>query len=194
MLHWDNKYYCYMDEKTRWLAKVAEQHSEWIKIVKSFGERHYYEDIVQEMYLVLFKYGSEEKIIKNGIVSRGYVFFTLRSVYYQYYNSKKRINKVSIDNEEFYIQIPDDSKMDEQIAFNKICLLIDNEIESWDWYNRKLFKIYRDSGLSIRGIAAETKISWVSIFNSLKNMKDRIKKEYQDEWDNYIDNNYEQIN
>ena len=84
--------------------------------------------------------------------------------------------------------------MDEQIAFNKICNLIDAEIENWDWYNRKLFKIYRDSGLSIRGIAAETKISWVSIFNSLKNMKTRIKKEYQDDWDNYKDNNYESIN
>lgn len=183
-----------MDKKAGWLAKVAEQHKEWITIVKSFGEKQYYEDIVQEMYLVLFKYGSKEKVIKNGLVSRGYVFFTLRSVYYQYYNSKKKINKVSIDNEEFCIQIPDNSEMDEQIAFNKICLLIDQEIESWDWYNRKLFKIYRDSGLSIRGIAAETKISWVSIFNSLKNMKTRIKKEYQDEWDKYRDDNYEQIN
>jgi len=183
-----------MDKKSKWLSKVAEQHNEWIKIVKSFGEKHYYEDIVQEMYLVIYKYSSEDKIIKNGVVSRGYIFFTLRSVYFQYYNSKKKINKVSINNDKFYIQIPDNNKMDEQIAFNKICNLIDAEIENWDWYNRKLFKIYRDSGLSIRGIAAETKISWVSIFNSLKNMKTRIKKEYQDDWDNYKDNNYESIN
>ena len=66
-----------MDKKSKWLSKVAEQHNEWIKIVKSFGEKHYYEDIVQEMYLVIYKYSSEDKIIKNGAVSRGYIFFTL---------------------------------------------------------------------------------------------------------------------
>jgi len=183
-----------MDKNTEWLAKVAEQHNEWIKIVKSFGEKHYYEDIVQEMYIVIYKYSSEEKIIKNGIVSRGYIFFTLRSVYFQYYNSKKKINKVSLDSDEFFIQIPHNSEMDEQIAFNKICDLIDKEIQNWDWYNRKLFKIYRDTELSIRGIASKTKISWVSIFNSLKNMKNIIKKEYQKDWDNYKNNNYESIN
>ena len=99
-----------MDKKSKWLSKVAEQHNEWIKIVKSFGEKHYYEDIVQEMYLVIYKYSSEDKIIKNGVVSRGYIFFTLRSVYFQYYNSKKKINKVSINNDKFYIQIPDNNK------------------------------------------------------------------------------------
>lgn len=183
-----------MGKKAKWLEKVAEQHNEWIKIVKGFGEKDYCEDIVQEMYLTIYKYANEKKVIRNGIVSRGYVYFTLRSLYFQYYNSKRKINKVSIDNEEFCVQIPDDNQMDEQIAFNKICKLIDDEIEMWDWYNRKLFKIYRDSGLSIRGIAAQTKISWVSIFNSLKNMKTRIKNEFQEDWDNYRDNNYEQIN
>ena len=83
--------------------------------------------------------------------------------------------------------------MDEQIAFNKLCQLIDNEVESWEWYNKKLFKLYRDSNLSIRGIAQETNISWVSIFNSLKNAKNKIKNKFQEDWDDYENNDFESI-
>tara|TARA_R110000868_G_scaffold392102_1_gene662619 strand:+ start:322 stop:870 length:549 start_codon:yes stop_codon:yes gene_type:complete len=182
-----------MDKSAQWLALVAKKHNQWINIVKSFGEKSYYEDIVQQMYITLYKYSSEEKIIKNGVVSNGYVFFTLRSIYYQYYNSKRKIKKINIDNQEFFNQIPDDSKMDEQIAFDKICRLIDDEIENWEWYNKKLFKIYRDSDLSIRGIAQETSISWVSIFNTLKNSKNKIKDKFQEDWDDYENNDYELI-
>ena len=182
-----------MDKSAEWLAIVAKKHKEWINIVKSFGEKSYYEDIVQQMYITLYKYSSKEKIIKDGIVSTGYIYFTLRSIYFQYYNSKKKVNKISIDNEEYFYEIPDDTQMDEQIAFNKLCKLIDNEVESWEWYNKKLFKIYRDTPLSIRGIANETNISWVSIFNSLKNAKKKIKNKFQEDWDDYENNDYELI-
>lgn len=113
-----------MDKPTEWLAKVAERHKEWIAIVKSFGEYDYCEDLVQEMYLTIYKYANEDKVIRNGVVSRGYLYFTLRSLYYQYYNSKRKITKVSIDDDEFTIQIPNDSQMDEQIAFHKICTML----------------------------------------------------------------------
>jgi len=141
-----------MDKSTEWLEIVFKRHNEWIKIVNSFGEFNYAEDFVQEMYLVLYKYADENKIIKNGNVSRGYIYFTLRSIYFQYYNSKKRINKVYIDDNESTIQIQDYSEMDEQVAYNSLCQLIDEHIENWRWYERKMFTLYRDSSLSIRGI------------------------------------------
>ena len=71
-----------MGKEVKWLAKVAERHNEWISIVNSFGEYDFAEDITQEMYLTLYKYADEEKIIKNGVVSRGYVYFTIRSLYF----------------------------------------------------------------------------------------------------------------
>ena len=71
-----------MDETLR---LIAEQHKEWIKIINSFGEYDFAEDLVQEMYILIWKYGSEEKVIRNGKVSRGYIFFTLRNLYYQYF-------------------------------------------------------------------------------------------------------------
>lgn len=182
-----------MDKPTEWLGKVAERHKEWVAIVKSFGEYDYAEDLVQEMYLTIYKYADESKVIRNGVVSRGYCYFTLRSLYYQYYNSKKKITKVSLDDDEVTLQIPDASQMDEQIAFHKICTMIDEHIEGWRWYENRLFKLYRDSNLSIRGIAAETNISWVSIFNTLKNAKQEIKDKFEETYLDYKNKDYDRI-
>ena len=182
-----------MDKPTEWLGIVAKRHKEWINIVKSFGEYELAEDLVQEAYLTIYKYANEDKIIRNGIVSRGYMYFTLRSLYYQYYNSKRNITKLSIDDEEYTYQIEDDSEMDEQIAFNKICMLIDDHIDNWRWYERKLFTLYRDSDLSIRGIANETNISWVSIFNTLKHAKNELKENFSETWEDYKNQDYDRI-
>ena len=183
-----------MVKSAQWLEKVAERHTEWINIIKGFGEYEYAEDIVQECYLVLYKYANEEKIINNGEVSRGYLYFTLRSLYYQFYKNKRKIKKVSIDNEQHTYEIPYETQVDEQIAYNKICTMIDEHIQDWKWYERRLYQLYRDSGLSIRGIAKETNISWVSIFNTLKNAKHELKQKFQEDYDNYINDDFEKLN
>ena len=145
-----------MDKPTQWLAKVAERHTEWINIIKGFGEYEYAEDLVQEAYIVLYKYANEEKVIKDNVVSRGYLYFTLRSLYFQFYKNKRKIKKVSLDNEEYSKEVEYIDSLDEEVAYNKICELIDDHIEDWRWYEKKLFTLYRDSDLSIRGIAKET--------------------------------------
>ena len=58
-----------MDKSAEWLKLVAKHHNKWIKIVESFGEHQYKDDIVQEAYLALYKYTTPEKIIHNGKVS-----------------------------------------------------------------------------------------------------------------------------
>jgi len=182
-----------MDKSSEWLGIVAERHNEWISIVKSFGEYDFCEDIVQEAYLTIYKYADETKVIRNGVVSRGYMFFTLRSLTFQYYNSKKKIDKVSLDDEEFTIQIPNNSQMDEQVAFHKICTMIDDHIDSWRWYEKKLFSLYRDTELSIRGIAKETNISWVSIFNTLKHAKNELNEKFREDYEDYKNKDYDRI-
>ena len=182
-----------MDKTAEWLGIVAERHNEWISIVKSFGEYDFCEDIVQEGYLTIYKYADETKVIRNGVVSRGYMYFTLRSLYYQYYNSKRKIDKVSLDDEEFTIQIPNNSQMDEQVAFHKICTMIDDHIDSWRWYEKKLFSLYRDTELSIRGIAKETNISWVSIFNTLKHAKNELNEKFREDYEDYKNKDYDRI-
>ena len=194
MLHSFYEYNDYMDrEEIDWLKIVASQHEDWIKIVNGFGEYNYAEDIVQESYLRLFLYAKPENIIKDKKVSRGYMFFTLRSLYFQYYNSKRKITKVSIDDEENFLQIADETNLEEQEAFNKVCVLIDEVAEEWNWYDRKLFKLYRDTDLSIRKIAAETSISWVSIFNTLKNCKQDVQSKLSETYEDFKNEDYDRI-
>lgn len=181
-----------MDDK-KWLTIVAKQHKEWIKIVKTFGEHNYAEDIVQQMYEVLNKYASKEKIIKDGVVSRGYVFFTLRSIFLQYCNAKNKIQKVSLDDENVFLQIQDNSEMDAEIGYNNFVTLIDEHISNWRWYDRTLFKLYRDTDMSIRKISSETNISWVSIFHTLKKCKEELKDIFSEDFEDFKNKEYERI-
>ena len=172
-----------------WLKIVAEHHDRWVKIINSFGEYDYAEDIVQEMYIALQKYSKPESIIKNGKVSNGYVFFTLRSLYYQFYNAKNKVQKVNIDD----YKIENFSDIEQEKAYHKVCTLIDEHIENWHWYDQKLFKLYRDTDMSIRKIAKETGISWVSIFNTLKKCKLDLKENFSEDYDDYLNEDYERI-
>ena len=167
----------------KWLEQVAKHHKEWVEVIYKLGETDYAEDIVQESYMALIKYADAKKLIdENGKVRKGYMFFTLRSLYYQFYNKKKKVNKVSFDEQ---WEIFDDSNLDEQEAYNDICLMIDKELETWHWYDRKLFKLYRDSDMSMRDIAKETNISLISIFHSIKNYKEILNSKFQEDYNDY---------
>lgn len=175
----------------KWLEKVAKHHKEWISIIHKLGEYDWAEDIVQESYIALIKYADAEKLIDiNGNVRKGYMYFTLKSLYYQFYNKKMKITKVDIDG---CWNLFDDSNIDEQNAYNEICLLIDEEINNWKDYDRLLFKLYRDNDLSMRDIATGTTISLSSIFHSIKNHKKILKDKFQKEYQDYINNDYNMI-
>jgi DNA-directed RNA polymerase specialized sigma24 family protein len=191
VFNWCDKHYGYMGGQ--WLSKVAERHKEWIKIVNSFGEYDLAEDIVQESYIILYKYANEEKIIKDDIVSRGYMFFTLRTTWLQYLNTKNKIQKVRLDDDENYIQIEDYSEMDEQIGYNHLSLKINKHIEQWRWYDKTLFKLYSDTDMSIRKISKETNISWVSIFNTLKKCKNELKELFKEDYEDFKNEDYDKI-
>lgn len=176
-----------------WLKIVASEHKEWVNIVKSLGEYDYAEDIVQESYIALYKYAKPENIITNGKVNRGYMFFTLRSLLYQYYNKKSKVHKLSLDSDEVYLQIPDTTNLDEHNAFYKLCNMIDKETSNWHWYDRKMFNLYKDTDMSIRKIAKETNISWVSIFNTLKNCKQIINNKFKEDYEDFKNKDYDRI-
>jgi len=177
----------------QWLSIVAEQHDTWVGIVKSLGEHNYCDDIVQEAYIALSKYADPDKIIKDGKVSRGYMFFTLKSLTMQFFNKKKKIKKLDLDNEEVYMQIPYTDDMEEQEAFHKICTLVDELSKDWHWYDRKLWRLYSQTDMSIRKLAADTHISWVSIFNTIKNVKNEIRDNLGESWDDYKNKDYDRI-
>jgi hypothetical protein len=173
-----------------WLKDVAKEHKDWVKLVKSFGEDLYAEDLVQECYLRLYKYCKPENIIQNGQINKGFMYFTLRNMYLYGVRNKGKFEGFDIEA----IQIKDEpSQLDKHEAYLKILCKIENEVDSWHWYDQKLFELYRDTDLSIRDIAAETKISSSSIFNTLKNCKQKIRIAVGEDYTDYKNEDFELI-
>ena len=175
-----------MDSK--WLAKVAKYHNEYVKIVRSWGEVDYAEDIVQETYLKLLRYTTEEKIINNGKVSKTYVWYVLRSVYVEYLRSKSKLEKVELNKNIEYT-----NELEEEYAYGMVLERIDREIESWHYFDTLLFRHYIASGKSMRDIANDTNISLRTIFDTIKQCKLRIKENVGEDWEDFINKDYESI-
>jgi DNA-directed RNA polymerase specialized sigma24 family protein len=173
-----------------WLKYIAKHHKEWTSIVRSWGAGEYSEDIVQEMYMKLLKYTTEEKIVKNGQVNKSYVWFTLRSIFLSAIKEQKKIKRVNI-TDNFDIEYV--CELEESIAYSRMLNRIDEELDTWDWYDKMLFKLYAKSGDSIRDIAERSHISTTSIFHTLKYCKERIKDNVSEDYEDFKNEDYELI-
>lgn len=165
------------------LEALAEKHKDWLRMLKSFGcESHLAEDIVQEMYLRLHKYvGDSDRILYGEEINTYFVYITLRNMYATITRMQTRIKFVSIDelNDELPYEEPNLEALED---FDKLIDDIWGNVEDWHWYDKKLFEIYHNSPMSIRSIAEETKISARSIFNTLKNGKERIQSDCEESY------------
>ena len=164
------------------LEQVAKYHKDWVELASIF-DKDMAEDIVQELYLLLHKYKvTEEQMFTNGRINRGYVFIIIRNIHFQLFNIRKRINKVEL-NDEVYKMV-DDFDMEAELEWFEFRNKAEEEVNSWDWYDKKLFTLYRDNKTSIRKLAKETGISFVSIFHTLKANKQKLKRLLQEDYDN----------
>ena len=149
-----------------WLDLVAKYHEDYLRIVRSYGEEGYAEDIVQEMYLRLDKHGDKSKIInKDGTVNKPYIFFTLRNIFKSLCMERQKHKMVELD------EIKDIPVEYEYICKSEARHLLEarmsKEMKTWHWYDEKLFKLYRENEWSFREAAEETKIGYVSIFRTI---------------------------
>ena len=158
----------------KWLEKVAEDHKYYIKVVESFGETFLAEDIVQEAYLRMIKYCKPENIISKGKVNKSYVYFVIRNIYIDYLKERDKYDIVSIEH--VHHLTSESQEIEKHEAYLTILNKIKEESQTWHWYDKLLFEIYRDSGKSLRQLSKETNISVKSIFQTLKHCKQRIKE------------------
>lgn len=165
-----------------WITQIAKEHKEWVRITKMFGGNLFAEDIVQEVYIRLMKYSSENLCIIDGKINKPYIYFVLRNTFLlmQKGNRPEFIDLTNLHNIREH-----ESNLDNYIELENA---IEKEVSNWHWYDQKLWSIYRDEQMSIRKISEKTKISSKSIFTSLKSCKTRIKKATLNEWNNYKNN------
>lgn len=172
------------------LTKVSRSHKEWVNIVTTFGT-DYPEDIVQEMYLRLHKYGQTEKVLnEKGEVNLFYIWTLLRNCWHDS-NKSNKLEFISI--EALHNIINSEGNLEKHEAFDRIENLIDAESKTWHHYDKMLFDIYRKKTISMRGIAKETNISLKSIFNTLKHCKQRIKQNVGEDYKDYLNEDFELI-
>jgi len=170
---------------------VAENHKKYVSIIKNFGEHFYAEDLVQETYLMLYKWSSPDKYIKDGKPNDAYIWLCLRNSFLLYQREKRKATKVSLED----IQELSTNEINIEYfnSLEKIDTLVKNEVNSWHWYDAKMYKLYIDNKMPMRTIESETGISLRSIFETIKICKQRLKKAVGEDYEDFINQDYEQI-
>lgn len=164
-----------------WLEEVYDLHKDWVNLTRSMGGGSDSEDIVQEMYLKLAKYASEEKVVKNGRVSKGYVYFTLKTCLATFKGVENVYVPLTTDVrlEEAYDPLFDEFREDVRQA------LTDNH-----WYYERLYELYTDLELpelsSYRKMEDVLDIHYTTLARDFKVIKDTLKnnEELKDKWKN----------
>ena len=182
---------------------LSKKHQDWYNMARSFDLSHDdANEIVQEMYIRLYDYTKDiKKIMYNeNEVNTFYIYITLRNLYYSNFakygksvkkqkiflfteiddNSLRRVYNNYCDDYELYMQSVNKKK-----KLDTLLEKIEQTIDSWYWYDKKLTKLYFDSGMSMRDLSKETKISLSSIFNTLTNAKEKIRQNTKKEYKRY---------
>jgi RNA polymerase sigma factor (sigma-70 family) len=183
---------------------LSKYHKLWISMGISMGiPSHLVEDFVQEMYLRLNKYVKEpKKIMYNETdINKFYVYITIKNLYNDYLKERNRHHMVRLDDIDVTFEIVEPTpeaqrkaEVEKQRAEERLIDLIQDEVGSWDsWYDQKLFKVYYETDISMRKLAKETNISVTSIFNSCKNYKDIIKSKFGEDFEDYLNGDFDLI-
>jgi DNA-directed RNA polymerase specialized sigma24 family protein len=170
----------------QWLSIISKHHKEWVSIVKSFGSDNP-EDIVQDMYLRIYQYVEPSKIITDGQVNKGFIWFTLRNLFL------KDVIKYKGEQLNGYEAQEQEPIQEQKETLDKILDKIESCVNDFDWYDKMLFNIYYNSDKSQRDLAKQTSISLSSLSNSLKAQKKTIIKLVGEDYQDYMNKDYELI-
>lgn len=169
---------------------LADKHKDWFFMAKSFGvSDDEANELVQQMYIRVSDYVSDvKKIMYNKTeVNTYYVYVTLRNLFLSnFHKIDKRVvyesdvSSASFDHQQTLINLEQEKEY-----FDEVIDKIDSLVDKWYWYDKRVFKIHFYDQMSMRKIAKETKISLSSIFNTLTNAKEKIRKESKEEYKKY---------
>ena len=163
------------------LEKLSKRDKDWMRMAQSFGlDKETSRDLVQEMYLKLYEKTTYDKIkYGDDDVNTFYVYVTLRNLFYDRKRSKVSLVELKEDFE--YEESSNDCKH----LLEEMLEDISETIENLHWYDRKIFEIYYANNETIRQLSEGSKISSSSIFNTLKNVRTKIKEKHKEKYQEY---------
>jgi len=143
------------------------------------------EDLVQETFLQLMSMNQHKLLI---IIESGKIkTYICKILMVKYYSKKSQFNrkfvqykKKKIESDESFLEhlANKNSEVVEEVNSHnqKLKKQIDDVLETIDEYDKDLFKLYFESGISIRKLSKETGISFKSIQYTIEKVKKHIKK------------------
>ena len=174
-----------------WLTILYQYHTEWIAIVKSFGEHKYAEDIVMETYLRLHQSKSNTKVVNNGKVNRAFMWVALKNNYVSYATMKSKVHKVNI--KDYKLKSNDLDLSSQYKAIDVLDKKIETEINTWHWYDRELFVLITKGEISMRKFSRDSKISLSSISNTMSKCKKKLRLILGEDYEDYINQDFNKI-
>ena len=175
--------------KNELLDKLAEKYDDWWNMAKSFKvSDDEASELVQEMFIRIYDYVKDpKKILYNeNEINTFYVYITLRNLYY---SNLKGDKLTFVEEVKDYMvneyELPKYLEASKKEHLEKVFNNVDSVIDTWYWYDRKMFELYYRTDMSMRDISSETKITLSSIFNTLSNAKKEIRKKLEEAYEEY---------
>lgn len=183
------------------ITEIYKKHKTWLEIVESFNvNSDTAKDIVSEMYIKVQTYieNKNADIYYNGSeINYYFIYLTLRNLVYDLKRAEKKISFIEFSQNEIddieleYKELPDNFKKLESIIQwyenPEYLEMLENEtkLENFSsdkmhiYYLRRIFKeVYLD-GKKLAKFSRESKITYWSLRNTLKIIKNQIRNEFK---------------
>ena len=160
------------------INKMYKNHPTWLLMAEKMTPLYYSltaEDVVQEVYLKIFEELKEKKlkistIITDDHINYGIVYIRMRNIVVDMMRSEKKTLPINT-------QIEDKETESEAKFYEKI----DNVIDGFNWFHKKLFKLYTKKYQSIRDLSKDTRISYKTVWRHVEKCKKEIRKKIKNE-------------
>ena len=196
------------------LTKISAHHDEWIKYARKMGAGELSEDVVQNTYLRINKYGKPEKLIKdNGKINKTYVWVMIRNCFCDEFKENSKLPKVQLENTAELDSIDQCKyKIKAGLSFGHKLINALYELDSPKKYpyDRNLFLLYRGLKISkdqngeylehnelgpitMRKLAEISNISLRSINDTIVYCRERLKESLGEDYEDMLNQDFEII-
>ena len=153
------------------LEKAYQKHKTWLNICRSFGlDNETAKDIVSEMYLKLQDITEKGTDITYGKDDINY-YYIFKILYTMFLQLKKKQSRVRFVDEDVLKHIEGPEEVEYAVLEKKF----NDEFDKLHWYDQKVFEIIA-SGTKISVLSRKTTITYISLYNTYRNVKKMLKK------------------
>jgi len=171
------------------LRILAIDHEKWINVVENMGSnKAICEDIVQDTYIKVAMMKNPRKLLYNeSEVNYWYFCLMLRSTFVDY------VRKMKLQASAEFVTPKDDVDMDKEEAWEKMYIMVISRINEFGRYGSVLSQMYFKTDYSLRDLSDMSEISLTSIYNSIRKYRDQLQEELGDDWEDYLNGDYDKI-